>query len=347
MKVFDAHAVCINGTVYVGGGLSQTSSEEAKLFSYAPGVRKEDIWTEYSTPTFCYALAGYNSKLQLVGGQIKESGDLTNEIYTMVDPILHTPMMSTLTDPLAADIKELDPILPPMKSTLTDPLAADIKELDPILPPTKSTLTNPSNADIELFKPILPPMKSTLTDPLAAGIESVLVVTGSINGIEFPLEVFKDDQWSSIQPCTLERKFVKSALHRHMWYLMNDIGSVFCISIHSLLSEEHPSPWEQIPNTPYCHSAIVFFGGHLLSIGGGDTNNYKSAIHAFFYETTSWEHVGDLPVPLKNSTVVVTQAAELIVAGGIDEETCPSDQVFRLRLKGVIVLVQCNLIAIL
>ena len=114
---------------------------------------------------------------------------------------------------------------------------------------------------------------------------------------------------------------------------MNSYGYVFCTSIHSLLSKEHQSQWKTLPSAPYDYSAVAFFGGRLLSIGGGVTRT--SAIHAFSTSSQSWEHVADLPVPLKESGAVVSPTEELIVVGGRDEEGRISDRVFRAVFKGL------------
>ena len=145
------------------------------------------------------------------------------------------------------------------------------------------------------------------------------------------VEVFKEGQWLTV-PSVPTAEHTESAHHGDMWYLMNRYGYVFCTSIHSLLSKEHQSPWKTLPGAPYDGSAVAFFGGRLLSIGGGHTRT--SSIHAFSTSSQSWEHVADLPVPISMSGAGVSPTEELMVVGGGDKEGRYSDRVFRAVFKG-------------
>ena len=131
-----------------------------------------------------------------------------------------------------------------------------------------------------------------------------------------------------------EKRNMRSVLHGDMWYLIQPFGKVFCKSIHSLLSKEDQSPWETLPDTPNIHSTAAFFGGHLLSIGGGEYRKPISSIRAFSTSSQSWEHVADLPVPLIDSAAGVSPTGELIVVGGYDRRGKYSDTVFRAFIKG-------------
>ena len=82
----DAQAVFLDGTLHVGGGITEGSyRHDAKLYSCKPG--NDGSWTETDTPTYYYALAIYVSHLVLVGGNEypSEQTICTNKIYTMID----------------------------------------------------------------------------------------------------------------------------------------------------------------------------------------------------------------------------------------------------------------------
>ena len=184
------------------------------------------------------------------------------------------------------------------------------------------------------FVETLPPMKEKRSCSSVVSSESILAVAGgfSTSGLYFSsVEVFKDSQWMNA-PSVPTVHYTVSAHHGDMWYLMNSYGYVFCTSIRSLLSKEHRSPWESLPSAPYDYSAVVFFGGQLLSIGGGHSRTLS--IHAFSTSSQSWEHVADLPVPLRESVAGVSPTEELIVVGGRDKERRLSDRVFRAVFKG-------------
>ena len=82
--MINAHVVCMNGTVFVGGGYtSGTDRDEARLYSFRPGV--DSAWTVTDTPTYRYALIEHESQLLLVGGYEHPSGQLTNKVFTLRD----------------------------------------------------------------------------------------------------------------------------------------------------------------------------------------------------------------------------------------------------------------------
>ena len=184
------------------------------------------------------------------------------------------------------------------------------------------------------FVETLPPMRGKRSRSSVVSSESILAVAGGFDNLAVYLssvEVFKDSQWMTA-PSVPTVQYTASAHHEDVWYLKNRFGYVFCTSIHSLLSKEHQSPWETLPSAPYDFSAFAFFGGQLLSIGGGITRT--SSIHAFSTSSQSWEHVADLPVPISMSGAGVSPTEELIVVGGRDKEGRISDRVFRAVFKG-------------
>ena len=80
----DAHVMCMNGTVFVGGGhTGRISRDDARLYSFRPGV--DSTWTVTDTPTRAYALIEHESHLLLVGGYEYPSEELTNKVFSLKD----------------------------------------------------------------------------------------------------------------------------------------------------------------------------------------------------------------------------------------------------------------------
>ena len=79
----DANMVCMDGTVFVGGAWTGTNRDDARLYSFRPGV--DSTWTVTDTPTCRYALTEHDSQLLLVGGEEYPSGQLTNKVFTLRD----------------------------------------------------------------------------------------------------------------------------------------------------------------------------------------------------------------------------------------------------------------------
>ena len=267
--MYNCDVVCMNGTVFVGGGWTTgTNRDDARLYSFRPGV--DSTWTVTDTPTRLYALIEHESQLLLVGGYEYPSEERTNKVFTLRDG-------------------EFVETLPPMRE------------------------------------------KRNRLSAVSSGSELVVAGGWGTSGWSSSVEVFRDGRWTTGPSLPTAGSNMKSALHGDMWYLIQQNGKVFCTSIHSLLSKEDQSPWETLPDTPSLNSAAAFFGGHLLSIGGGGYLRPTSAIHAV---SVSWEHVADLPVPMSESAAGVSPTGELIVVGGYDRRGKCSDKVFRAFIKG-------------
>ena len=82
--MLDANVVCMNGTVFVGGGLAGGIDRDgARLYSFRPGV--DSTWTVTDTPTRVYAFTEHESQLLLVGGEEYPSLEKTNKVFTLRD----------------------------------------------------------------------------------------------------------------------------------------------------------------------------------------------------------------------------------------------------------------------
>ena len=165
------------------------------------------------------------------------------------------------------------------------------------------------------FVEVLPPMKERRRSSSVVSSGSALVVAGGwgTSGELSSVEVFKDGQWTTAPSLPNAGNDIKSALHGDLLYLIMQNRKVFCASLQSLISGGDQSPWETLPDAPNYYSAAAFFGGHLLSIGGGVYLNPTTTIHAFSPSTQSWEHVAHLPLPLSYPTAVVLSSEQLIV----------------------------------
>ncbi len=186
------------------------------------------------------------------------------------------------------------------------------------------------------FVEVLPPMKERRESSSAVSSGSGLVVAGGLgtSGGLSSVEVFKDGQWTTAPSLPSAGSVLQSALHGDQWYLITSFGKVFRTSLQSLISGADQSPWETLPDAPNSSSAAAFFGGRLLSIGGGDYGNPTTAIYAFSSSTQSWVHVAGLPLPLGESSAVVLPTGELLVIGGKDKRGNCNDKVLRAFLKG-------------
>ncbi|XP_064401995.1 uncharacterized protein LOC135347836 isoform X2 [Halichondria panicea] len=150
------------------------------------------------------------------------------------------------------------------------------------------------------FVETLPPMIESRESASAVSDGSALVVAGGCDtsGELSSVEVFKDGQWTTVPSLPSAGSVMQSALHGDQWYLITYQGKIFCVSLLLLISGSDQSSWETLPDAPNSCSAAAFFGGCLLSIGGGDNRNPTTAIYALSSSTQSWVHAADLPLSL-------------------------------------------------
>ncbi len=180
---------------------------------------------------------------------------------------------------------------------------------------------------------VLPPMKERRESPSAVSSGPALVVAGGsgTSGLLSSVEVFKDGHWTTAPSLPSAGHDMQSALHGDQWYLITNEGKVFCASLHSLISGADKSPWETLPDLPHRFSAAAFFGGHLLSIGRGNSFPSIADIHALSTFTQSWERAADLSLLIQGRPLAVVLSSEqLIVINGAG--------VHHGKLKGELVL---------
>lgn len=182
------------------------------------------------------------------------------------------------------------------------------------------------------FQQHLSPMKEKRHSSSSYSSGSTLFVVGGIGESGFLLrsgEIYTDGQWkaSVSLPMVGCAGSLQVFINSDQCFLKYR-KKVHVASLQVLLSGE--DKWEQLPDPPIESSASAYFSGHLLSIGGGNMNGLKKAIYAFSFSSWTWEHVADLPVPLKDPAAAVLSDMELVVIGHYKGTT----KVYRGSLKG-------------
>ena len=75
----DAHCVCLNGRIYLGGGgTGGKKISSSKIFISSSNL---ESWTTQTTPTYFFALTTYHSQLVLVGGNETSTEEITNKLW--------------------------------------------------------------------------------------------------------------------------------------------------------------------------------------------------------------------------------------------------------------------------
>ena len=294
MNVYNAQAVVLGNKVYIGGGNFGPELASSKLLIYD---FTEDSWDTLDTPAEWYALVTYHSQLVLVGGIDPDTGSATNQLWVLDK--LHN------------------------------------------------------------WTQLLPPMKTKRFQASAVSMGDHLIVAGgcvdSDVGLLDEVEVYDGNSWRYVQCLPKPCSRMVSALFDGEWYLAGGLGQgrkVYHTSVESLVSihieDTYPkfmvagtpeggeavltSVWKDtVLDAPLEYSAPIEIRKHLITVGGG--NPYSSAIHAYFPETNSWEHVGDLPVTCYSPCTVVLPTEELLMVGGQTGSEL-SHRSFRARIGG-------------
>ena len=191
----------------------------------------------------------------------------------------------------------------------------------------------------------LPPMLTKCYGASAVSTGNHLIVAGGLSD-EDPLDivqVYDGHEWMRAQPLPKACYFIKCTLDKDKkWYLAGGVGQgrdVYHTSLESLIATTNLedinqiSAWQKLPNVPLLKSTPVVFGKQLLAAGGGDP--CSSVILAYASHTNSWVHVGNLPVACYSTCTIVLPTGELLMVGGVTDETWSSCHIFKAKLQGI------------
>jgi len=189
--------------------------------------------------------------------------------------------------------------------------------------------------------PDLPPITERRSSSAVVSDGSALIVAGGRGrfGVLSSVEFREFSLWKTAPSLPREGSDnMRSALNGDQWYLING-KTAYSASLSSLISGSRTkaSPWKKLADVPHVNSAVAFFDGHILSIGGNvpmTQDMPTTAINAFSTDSRSWKHVADLPIPLEYSNAIVLPSGELVVIGGKTKHATCSKRVYGASIKG-------------
>ena len=107
----------------------------------------------------------------------------------------------------------------------------------------------------------------------------------------------------------------------------SDGGSVWTRLAHALKftnSSDGGSVWRKLARVPTpWGSSLATLRGHVLAIGGSDTQNGGNptgAIHCYDVATNSWSVIGEIPTP-RSQVLTAVLPSKLVVVGGLLSST--------------------------
>ena len=166
----------------------------------------------------------------------------------------------------------------------------------------------------------------------AVGYQNYLIVAC---GFEHRSEVEVLDSssgiWYSAQPVPVGGHMMCSVVVGDRWYLSSFGGwkdekkHIFWAHLPTLTSSAtsaHTTTeriWHELPTPPVAVPTLLALRGHLLLVGGGGGGVQE--IHRIDQETRQWRVCGQLPVGMVAPCCTELPSGDLMVAGGVTEDT--------------------------
>ncbi len=169
--------------------------------------------------------------------------------------------------------------------------------------------------------------------PGAVYVNNTLVVAGgfsdskNINKVEILNTANK--RWSIVSSLPVLTDHPSTTIHGDYVYIhphprdVQEKYSVYKCSLRQLTQSQPSSAiWEKIAPLPVYWSSLDTTNGHLLAVGGWDSNGDKTK-DIYHYNETSWTVICQMSTPRSLCLTAVLPGTKLMVVGGDDTwRTC-------------------------
>ena len=168
----------------------------------------------------------------------------------------------------------------------------------------------------------------------ATGHQGMLIITGGKDDKGERLsstELFDstNGQWYVSDDLPQPHYWLRSVIVDNILYLLGGINkdysdspAVFTAPLDTL--SRHQLKWNTLQDTPWCASAPVIYGTHLLIVGGGkkigDEHTHTSDVYKLNKVSHSWEAIGHIPSAKRSPAAVSTADNRVIVIGGMNDK---------------------------
>ena len=278
--------ICIDSTVYVGGGQTVNTDRELRntIFEYDTAGNNGNIWkTRFpKCPTMHFGLGELEGKLVVVGGQ-KESPNNKQQMIITGEVFVLDGAESWNTE-----------IVPSMNTPRMRSCVVSYKGCLAACGGLETKNSRACSPTVELYRSetktwhVVEPLPVARAALRATIINSTLYLMGGF---------YPDMTGVSERDCVSVR-----------------LEDLFQVDSTVQMS------WNtDITNTPHHSSAPGSICGSLLAIGGAlnpQTQTLTDEICAYCPVVNKWHHIGDLPVSLSSATSITLASGELVVLGG-------------------------------
>ncbi len=173
-----------------------------------------------------------------------------------------------------------------------------------------------------------PPMLTKQSSPAAVYANNTLVVAGGNNsGRELTtVEILNtvNRQWSSVSSLPVGMNCPSATIcgdfvYIHPHFIGKEKNSVYKCSLKQLVQSKPSSAiWKKVISLPVSSSSLVTVNGHLLAVGGQNTND-DLTFNIYQYINESWTVVGHMTSPRSKPLIAILPGNKLMVVGGHGE----------------------------
>ena len=180
---------------------------------------------------------------------------------------------------------------------------------------------------------LYPDMTTARSSCSAVTYEEWLIVAGGTGDDDEPLfsvEILDTvtEQWRAGPPTPIAWEDMKTAIVGDVCYFMGGwaeheeisvTSSAYSVSLPALIDFQHycdAQTWNKLPQLPVEAATPLSINGSLLAVGGRTRDKAVSALHLYQPDAGQWVEVADMPTPRYACTCIMTNARELLVAGG-------------------------------
>ncbi|XP_064404351.1 probable serine/threonine-protein kinase kinX [Halichondria panicea] len=177
-----------------------------------------------------------------------------------------------------------------------------------------------------------PPMPTRRRGPGAVYANNTLVVAGGFYDTNWltVVEIMNtaNRQWSTVSSLPVPIEHPSSTICGDYVYIQprtsfsddEEKYSVYKFSLRQLTQSQPSSAiWEKISPLPVSNSSLVAINGHLLAVGGVDSNRDRSK-DIYQYKTILWTVISQMSTPRYACLTAVLPGNKLMVAGGYDTQ---------------------------
>ena len=326
-------AVQVDDKLYIGSGYG--NNDDISSMVYCLDLNSEDWINCPKSLTLQYAMAKFDGKIILIGGNMKINGQ-------------PNPVVQYSAEPQANAEVQIQP-------------GAIAANSAPVIATGRIQYLSENSREWKFFSDEeMPPMPTPRLGAVAVSFECNLVVAGGYGNSRSRIRVVEiydkpSRSWySGINlPCSAA-ELKGAVVHGNDWYLLGGASQARNAAVSTSLKElirecvRPPTPpddnqavqtegiWTMLPALPHASSSTVVFGGSLVALGGereGIMNSsLYSDIHVYDPHGQQWIHVANMPCALSKCTAVSLSSGDVLVMGGYSKKRKPDSVMYRCSL---------------